>query len=91
MTVAAGNVTSFTLVELLTVIAIISLLIALLLPPLAKARLEAQKAECLNFRRQLELFQLMEEHHILEFRGGKPYLNNLRAADSCYKCHPSVP
>ena len=88
---ADGNTTSFTLLELLTVIAIVSLLIALLLPLLTKAKLEAQKAECLNFQRQLELFQLMEEYHGLEFRRGKPYLSNLRVADSCYKCHPSVP
>ena len=64
---------AFTLVELLVVIAVISILAALLLPVLRRAKEAGRSASCLNNTRQLGLAAAT---YSLDNKGQVPYFLN---------------
>ena len=86
---------SFTLVELLIVIAIIGILTAMLLTSIARTKKSAQRVECLNFQRQLYIFyyadnwdedttELHPSYTKKELMDSYP-----RIKQSCFDCHMS--
>jgi len=82
----------FTLLELLLAIAVIAVLVALQLPVFARARIEAQKTECRNYKRQL-----IQYYYMSDFEDGsppytiQPLMQVTRMGGKCYNCHASAP
>ncbi len=68
----AGVCRAFTLVELLVVIAIIAILAALLLPALARSKMQGQQIKCLNNLRQVTVAGLM---YLNDTQHGLPWNN----------------
>jgi len=78
---SAVDCSAFTLVELLVVIGIIALLISVLLPALRKARMSAERVQCLSNMRQISNAILMfanDNHGTMPSSGGF----------NCYKVDP---
>ena len=94
---------SYTILELLVTISIISILTAMLLSALAKAKQAAQLAECHNYRRQLTIYYYAGEDE--DSNPYNPYLADIERfnvrrelmlehrviQDKCYTCHASAP
>ena len=94
---------AFTLIELLVVTAIITILVAMLLSALSKAKVAAAMAECHNYRRQLTIYYYAEDFETEDIfipSNGDIAQWNIRhelkldhriIQSKCYDCHPSVP
>ena len=89
---------SYTIVELLVTISIISILTAMLLSALNKAKRAAQLAECHNYRRQLTIFYYAEGYDEYGFTEIEPsyttqelMLDHWIIQNKCYECHASAP
>jgi prepilin-type processing-associated H-X9-DG protein/prepilin-type N-terminal cleavage/methylation domain-containing protein len=67
-----GRVAAFTLIELLTVIAVIGVLAAILIPAVGKVRERAHQAQCVSNLRQLAVAATM---YASDHRGNYPALN----------------
>ena len=73
---------SFSLVELMTVVAIIAIVASMLLETFAAAERAAQRTECREARHQLEITQEV---------GEGLWLYENTSLVRCYQCHPSYP
>jgi len=73
---------SASLIELMLVVAIISVLAAFLLSAAVKAKDAARKAACREYERQIEIANAIWP---------TPVVILLPANSHCYKCHPGYP
>jgi len=84
----------YTLIELLTVIVIISILAGMLLHATQKAKQAAQIAECHNYRRQMTIYyyaDTIDESDDTETSYLDLILDHKVIQDKCYNCHAGKP
>ena len=92
---------AFSLIELLVTMTIISILVAMLLTSVAKAKQAAMMAQCHNYRRQLTIYYFAEDYdqyYNPSYRDIAQYnvkrelmLEHRIIQDKCYDCHASTP
>jgi len=84
----------YTLIELLTVIVIISILAAMLVHSTLQAKRAAQIAECHNYRRQMTIYyyaDTIEESSEDRTSYLDLIMDHKVVQDKCYNCHAGKP
>ena len=84
----------YTVIELLTVIVIISILAAMLFHTTQKAKRAAQIAECHNYRRQMTIYyyaDTIDESNESRTSYLDLILDHKVVQDKCYNCHAGKP
>jgi competence protein ComGC len=83
------------IIELLIIISIIFILVALLATSLSKAKISAQRAQCLNNARVLNMIKAEDHSIIFGFNYDNRYIKKMRnygdvIVVNCYSCHPQI-
>ena len=81
------------MVELLTVVAIISVLTALVASSAVQARRKAREAVCASYKRQMKIYYYDDTN----WDGSSPsytqktFMEGYSISRRCWECHPSIP
>ena len=83
----------WTLVELLTVVAIISVLTAFVASSTVTARRKAREAACTSYKRQLEIYYYNDTNwdELSPNYTKKKFMEGYSISRRCWECHPSFP
>ena len=86
---------SFTIIELLITISIIFILISFLATSISKSKISAQRAQCLNNARVLNIMKAEGHSIMFGFKHNNRYIKKMRNYGdviivNCYSCHPQI-